>query len=189
MELVLYRYGRDGVIKQQSFDLGHSTKHHKLKLLMDKMLGSQDLTAAKLLNVQSPDKGIVKRLNCRPTRKVNSKSINIMDKRSKAHKELKQDQQKRLKEWEKAINNINTEPSPILVENTVDLEGPPSDFIYINDYKAMAGINIPEDPVVGCQCTSCFETKRQCCGPIAGAEFAYFKNKRVNVTFICRYLL
>ena len=174
----MIRYGKEGILQQHAFDLGHNTKHNKLKDLMNKIMETQELTAAKLLKMQSPNKEKVKRLSRRPRRKL--VVPNITNKRSKAYKQLKDDQMKRLKEWETSINRINTDPAPVMVENKVDLEGPPSQFVYMNSCKAMQGIDIPEDPIVGCECTNCMETKKQCCGPNAGANFAYLRNKRVS---------
>ena len=167
-------------MQQHPFDLGHSTKHNKLRDLMNKIMEthSSQITAAELLKMQSPNKDHIKRL----TRKRAAKLVipNITNKRSKAYRQLKEDQMKRLKEWEDTINKVNTDPAPITVENKVDLEGPPPQFVYINACKAMEGIDIPEDPMVGCECTNCMETKKQCCGPNAGAEFAYLRSKRVS---------
>ncbi len=58
-------------------------------------------------------------------------------------------------EWEREINEICTDPASIVVENTVDLEGPPQRFKYINKYIPTEGIVIPDDPVIGCECKDC----------------------------------
>ncbi|XP_076313462.1 histone-lysine N-methyltransferase SUV39H2-like isoform X2 [Tachypleus tridentatus] len=77
-----------------------------------------------------------------------------------------------LKEWERDINELS-DGAPIIVENHVDTEGPPENFTYITDYKPSEGIVIPEDPLVGCECDSCFESQKNCCSTQSGGLFAY----------------
>lgn len=86
-----------------------------------------------------------------------------------------------LKQWEKQINAVAPEEAPIIVENGVDLEGPPQNFTYINDYKAGEGIIIPDDPLVGCDCTDCYENRNSCCAHQSGGTFAYSRWRRVVV--------
>ncbi|KAL8594044.1 hypothetical protein ACOMHN_016423 [Nucella lapillus] len=86
-----------------------------------------------------------------------------------------------LQDWQRRLNAISTDPAPILVENDVDLEGPPENFEYINDYRAGDGIHIPQDPIIGCQCLNCFDEKKSCCGTACGSEFAYYRWKRLRV--------
>lgn len=49
----------------------------------------------------------------------------IANKRTKAYRLHVEEVQRALKEWEKHLNSISTDPAPIFVENNVDLEGPP----------------------------------------------------------------
>lgn len=63
----------------------------------------------------------------------------------------------------------------------MDLEGPPKNFTYINDYKAGEGIVIPDDPLVGCECADCYESKNSCCAHQSGGKFAYSRWRRVMV--------
>ena len=86
--------------------------------------------------------------------------------------------QRALLQWEQNINAVNTDPAMIKVENKVDLEGPPSDFIYIARNIAGDGVTVPTDPIVGCSCTDCFTEKKKCCGHQAGSGFAYYKNNK-----------
>ena len=102
-------------------------------------------------------------------------------KRSKAYRQMREETKAALKKWEKDLNSLNSDPAPILVQNDVDVEGPPDKFVYISDYKVGKGIEIPSDPLVGCECTDCYETKKQCCSASAGADFAYYKHGRVRV--------
>ncbi len=55
------------------------------------------------------------------------------------------------------MNEINTDPAGIQVENNVDLEGPPENFKYINDYMPGEGLTIPQDPIIGCECENCLD--------------------------------
>ena len=112
---------------------------------------------------------------------VAARRLHVTNKRSVAYRKLREEVTKALKVWEKKLNAIQTDPAPIYVENSVDLEGPPDNFCYINDYMEGIGITIPQDPIVGCECVDCFQEKTTCCGSNAGGEFAYYKNKRVRV--------
>ncbi len=44
------------------------------------------------------------------------------------------------------MNRVTKGKPTIVVENTTDLSGPPSDFKYINDYLPDEDVVIPEDP-------------------------------------------
>ncbi|XP_049835843.1 histone-lysine N-methyltransferase SUV39H1-like isoform X1 [Schistocerca gregaria] len=79
-----------------------------------------------------------------------------------------------LKTWEKELNDKATEKAKIFVENDVDLEGPPSNFTYINDYIPGKGVVIPDDPPIGCTCgPKCDRHSKECCGQQSGSIFAY----------------
>ena len=62
-----------------------------------------------------------------------------------------------LQRWEREINAINTDPAGVVVENNVDLEGPPSKFVYINKSRPTEGLEIPDDPMTGCECENCLD--------------------------------
>ena len=55
------------------------------------------------------------------------------------------------------MNSINKDPAGIVIENDVDLEGPPQGFTYINESRTSEGIAIPDDPVIGCECENCLD--------------------------------
>lgn len=118
-----------------------------------------------------------------PTKRLRATVQNstITNKRSKAYRFLKEERDRALKQWEKKMNEVDKNQAPISVENDVDLDGPPDSFVYINDYMEGEGVSIPKDPIVGCDCTSCFDEKAGCCGPSAGGEFGYYKSRRVRV--------
>ncbi|XP_064604960.1 histone-lysine N-methyltransferase SUV39H2-like [Liolophura sinensis] len=144
----------------------------------------EKLTPLELLSASSPKK--VKGLlalgsRSKHTRKLRFKPApNYKSKKTKNYKEKKAEMKKALWEWEAHLNSICTDPSPIVVENDVDLEGPPDNFEYINDYRAGEGIHIPQDPIMGCDCGTC-NKKGPCCPHNSGAEFAYYRCKRVMV--------
>ncbi|XP_077977365.1 histone-lysine N-methyltransferase SUV39H2-like [Glandiceps talaboti] len=111
---------------------------------------------------------------------------------SQDYKRLKQEEEeeidpetralkKRLQAWEADINSKCTDPASIQVENNVDMEGPPSNFTYINEYMPGPGIVIPNDPLIGCECTNCFENAEICCPSLPGAKFAYNRHGRIRV--------
>ncbi|XP_030072291.1 histone-lysine N-methyltransferase SUV39H2 [Microcaecilia unicolor] len=84
-----------------------------------------------------------------------------------------------LARWEEELNRKKTNNARIFVENTVDLEGPPVDFYYINDYKASPGINMTNEAMVGCECTDCFV--ENCCAAQAGVKFAYNQDGQIRI--------
>lgn len=90
------------------------------------------------------------------------------------------EQQLRLKEWEEEINQIVQGNPPIKIENNCDLEEPPVGFTYVTQCKAGEGVIIPDDPIIGCECTDCIDSKT-CCGPMSGSHSAYTKLGRLKV--------
>lgn len=97
--------------------------------------------------------------------------------------EARQSQLDALKEWEDEMNSIiGDKSSYISVINNVDLEGPPENFIYINDYLPGKRVNIPEDPPFGCSCEPhCSGFKKKCCPVVTGSTFAYDKYGKIKV--------
>ncbi|XP_045509907.1 histone-lysine N-methyltransferase SUV39H2-like [Colias croceus] len=86
-----------------------------------------------------------------------------------------------LKQWEEYLNQVD-KCKKLCVENEVDLAGPPENFTYINESIPGAGVVIPNDPPIGCECTACNCRSNTCCGMQAGF-FAYNNNKRLRVAF------
>lgn len=163
-------------------------KRTRVDELFVKLVSAKEvLTPLQLISLTSPDKGKAKSykglVSCEGLRvpKFNNISKDLLNPRTKAYKQKKVQIKEALKEWEKHLNAVSTDPAPITVENDVDLEGPPENFEYINDYKAGSGIVIPNDPVIGCECTDCYSEKSQCCAVQFGVEFAYYKYKRLKI--------
>lgn len=77
-----------------------------------------------------------------------------------------------LKEWQEEMNGLSHDPAPIIVENLFDLEGPPDNFFYVNQYIPGPNVIIPDDPPVGCKCKTC-DRKSLCCSSLATFRFAY----------------
>jgi len=76
------------------------------------------------------------------------------------------EQQKRLKEWEKEINDISVDSAKLFVENKADLEGPPRQMNFISKSRPAEGIDIPDDPALSCECPggSCdLKSEKTCC--------------------------
>ena len=145
----------------------------------------EQMTPLRLVSLTSPDKGIGKRFIKGVISKAPKFIVstgNLLNPRTKAYKQKKIEIKLALKEWEKHLNKVNSDPAPITVENDVDLEGPPENFEYINDYKPGPGIEIPNDPIIGCECEDCANHKSQCCPGQFGVEYAYYKAKRLRIT-------
>lgn len=114
---------------------------------------------------------------------AHSKSRQLQKKRI-PRRLLHQEAKKALKDWQDELNNIikGFDPAPVLVENQVDLEGPPENFIYINERKEGPGVVIPKDPLIGCDCEDCYQNRKKCCVAESGAVLAYYKsNGRLRV--------
>lgn len=126
-------------------------------------------------------KGLVSSHDCKMRPKFSTTAPIYANIKKKVYKQKKAEIQAALKDWEQKLNEINSDPAPIGVENEVDLEGPPENFVYINDYRAGDGIEIPQDPIIGCECTDCLAERKSCCGAACGSEFAYYKGKRLRV--------
>ncbi|XP_069084824.1 histone-lysine N-methyltransferase SUV39H2 isoform X2 [Pleurodeles waltl] len=84
-----------------------------------------------------------------------------------------------LRRWEKELNSKKKQNSMIFVENNVDLEGPPLDFHYIEEYKASYKINLNTEVLVGCDCSNCFSDA--CCPAAAGVLFPYDEHRRLKI--------
>ncbi|XP_072811145.1 histone-lysine N-methyltransferase SUV39H2 isoform X1 [Vicugna pacos] len=84
-----------------------------------------------------------------------------------------------LQRWQDELNRRKNHKGMIFVENTVDLEGPPLDFYYINEYRPAPGISLVNEATFGCSCTDCFFEK--CCPAEAGVLLAYNKNQQIKI--------
>uniref|UniRef100_A0A2K5JBS6 Histone-lysine N-methyltransferase n=1 Tax=Colobus angolensis palliatus TaxID=336983 RepID=A0A2K5JBS6_COLAP len=84
-----------------------------------------------------------------------------------------------LQRWQDEINRRKNHKGMIFVENTADLQGAPSDFYYINEYKPAPGISLVNEATFGCSCTDCFFQK--CCPAEAGVLLAYNKNQQIKI--------
>ncbi|KAK4805563.1 hypothetical protein QYF61_022598 [Mycteria americana] len=93
----------------------------------------------------------------------------------------KAEQRRALRRWEQLLNSTRSHRGRIAVENEVDLHGPPRDFVYINEYKVGAGINLT--PVaVGCECRDCLaEAAGGCCPGASRNKFAYNEAGQVRI--------
>lgn len=93
----------------------------------------------------------------------------------------KAEQRRALRRWERLLNSTRSHRGRIAVENEVDLHGPPRDFVYINEYKVGAGVNLT--PVaVGCECRDCLaEAAGGCCPGASHNKFAYNEAGQVRI--------
>ncbi|XP_033746371.1 histone-lysine N-methyltransferase SUV39H2-like [Pecten maximus] len=184
--------GRRIMAKRKLIDLdnvGYDSKRTRVDEIFRKLEPiRKTLSPLQLLSLSSPKKGgklpLFKGLitsNGQKLPKLHTPGFRQLNPRTKFYKQKKDEVRKALKEWETKLNKINNDPSPIFVENEVDLEGPPENFEYINDYKPGEGIDIPDDPIIGCECEDCVECKKKCCPSAFGSEFAYYKYKRLRI--------
>ncbi|KAG7205164.1 hypothetical protein KM043_018258, partial [Ampulex compressa] len=93
---------------------------------------------------------------------------------------MRREQQESLEDWEHEVNSITKGKPLIRVENLVDLEGAPQDFFYIDDYLPGAGVIVPEDPPIGCECTCC-DSRSKCCFTQSEGSFPYTTAGRIRV--------
>ncbi|OCT66355.1 histone-lysine N-methyltransferase SUV39H1-like [Xenopus laevis] len=93
---------------------------------------------------------------------------------------LKAKQRKRLRQWEQQLNAKRSHHGLILVANEVDLEGPPLDFVYINEYRVGDGVAINQSSV-GCKCRDCFSDEGGCCPGAFQHKKAYNNEGQVKV--------
>ncbi|XP_071648974.1 suppressor of variegation 3-9 isoform X1 [Temnothorax longispinosus] len=98
--------------------------------------------------------------------------------------ELRRDQLESLQDWENEMNSITKGKPTIQVENLVDLESAPQDFYYIDSYLPGAGVIIPDDPPIGCECDGeCGTGKKSgCCFAQDGVtSLPYTSARRIRV--------
>ncbi|XP_061908409.1 histone-lysine N-methyltransferase SUV39H1-A [Entelurus aequoreus] len=104
-----------------------------------------------------------------------------LDKEISAFLVLKAKLRQRLERWEVQLNQTCNHPGRIYVRNDVDLEGPPKNFTYINQYKAGPGI-VFDEMAVGCECKNCLEEPVNGCCPGASLQrVAYNELGQVRV--------
>ncbi|XP_063973561.1 histone-lysine N-methyltransferase SUV39H2-like isoform X2 [Diachasmimorpha longicaudata] len=92
----------------------------------------------------------------------------------------RRDQLESLQGWETEINTITKGKPTVTVENLEDLEVTPQDFYYIDDYLPGAGVTIPDEPPIGCECEKC-DAKTKCCFAQYEGGFPYTTGCRVRV--------
>ncbi|CAN9515957.1 unnamed protein product [Ophioblennius macclurei] len=86
-----------------------------------------------------------------------------------------------LQRWEAHLNYTCNHPGRIFVTNDVDLEGPPKNFTYINNYKVGTGI-VLDEMAVGCECKHCFQDPVNGCCPGASLHrMAYNDRGQVRI--------
>ncbi|KAK7872981.1 hypothetical protein R5R35_004285 [Gryllus longicercus] len=77
-----------------------------------------------------------------------------------------------LREWKEEMSLSTNDGLPLDVENDVDLEGPPDNFFYVNEYIPGPGVLIPDDPPVGCKCKTC-DARSRCCSKLAKVTYSF----------------
>ncbi|XP_027022526.1 histone-lysine N-methyltransferase SUV39H1-A isoform X1 [Tachysurus fulvidraco] len=90
-------------------------------------------------------------------------------------------QRLKLRQWEEELNRACQHKGRIFVRNDVDLDGPPKDFTYINNYKIGSGVKFNE-VAVGCECTDCIKAPvNGCCAGASDNRTAYNDNMQVKI--------
>ncbi|XP_061114678.1 histone-lysine N-methyltransferase SUV39H1-A isoform X2 [Conger conger] len=90
-------------------------------------------------------------------------------------------QRQRLQRWEALLNATRNHKGRIFVRNDADLDGPPRDFTYINNYKTGDGIALTE-VAVGCECQDCLGAPAGgCCAGASLHRFAYNERGQVRL--------
>lgn len=85
-----------------------------------------------------------------------------------------------LKEWEAEMKYSTTETANIIVENNIDLEFPPKQFVYVNNYMPGESVVIPEDPPIGCKCSRC-DARSACTCFQQGGGYCYNTKGQIRV--------
>ncbi|XP_075190098.1 histone-lysine N-methyltransferase SUV39H1-like [Anomaloglossus baeobatrachus] len=114
------------------------------------------------------------------SKKVIARCPRRLDSSLSHHIVLKAKHRQRLRFWEQQLNAKRAHPGLILVENEVDLEGPPNDFTYINQYKVGEGVTIIKS-AVGCKCRDCFTDDHGCCPGGFQHKYAYNEEGQVKI--------
>uniref|UniRef100_A0A670JWM5 Histone-lysine N-methyltransferase n=1 Tax=Podarcis muralis TaxID=64176 RepID=A0A670JWM5_PODMU len=109
------------------------------------------------------------------------KNTRLLDQGISNYLVQKAKQRRALQHWEYELNAKRNHKGCIVVENEVDLEGPPRDFVYINEYKVGEGITLNQ-VAVGCECLDCFsEAAGGCCPGASHHKFAYNEFGQVKI--------
>ncbi|XP_075437533.1 histone-lysine N-methyltransferase SUV39H1 [Ascaphus truei] len=113
-------------------------------------------------------------------RKVAARCPRKLDPSLSHHLVLKAKQRQLLRQWQQHLNAKSLQPGLILVENEVDLEGAPRDFVYINEYKVGEGVTLSQ-VAPGCSCHDCYTDTGGCCPGASMHKFAYNHEGQVRV--------
>ncbi|XP_029466838.1 histone-lysine N-methyltransferase SUV39H1 isoform X2 [Rhinatrema bivittatum] len=109
------------------------------------------------------------------------KTLRCLDLSLSSHLVQKAKQRRALRLWERHLNAKRNHRGAILVTNEVDLEGPPRDFVYINEYRVGEGITLNQ-VAVGCECRDCYQDPSDGCCPGASLNrFAYNDQGQVKI--------
>ncbi|XP_063150160.1 histone-lysine N-methyltransferase SUV39H1 [Candoia aspera] len=109
------------------------------------------------------------------------KNMRLLDQGISNYLVQKAKQRRALQHWEYELNAKRNHKGRIVVENEVDLDGPPRDFVYINEYKVGEGITLNQ-VAVGCECSDCLsEAAGGCCPGASHHKFAYNELGQVKI--------
>ncbi|XP_023675079.1 histone-lysine N-methyltransferase SUV39H1 [Paramormyrops kingsleyae] len=135
----------------------------------------KNLRCVKLLKVFQHDL----ELELRKHRK--RRSLKKLDSSISSYLVQKAKQRQELQRWEAHLNKMRNHKGRIFVLNEVDLEGPPKNFTYINNYKVGDGIMLNE-VTLGCECADCLGNPvKGCCAGASLHRFAYNDRGQVKL--------
>ncbi|XP_028850281.1 histone-lysine N-methyltransferase SUV39H1-A [Denticeps clupeoides] len=104
-----------------------------------------------------------------------------LDHKTAAYVVQKARHRQRLSCWEAHLNKTCRQEGRIFVQNEVDMDGPPRDFTYINDYRVGEGVELGTT-AAGCRCEDCFaHPVKGCCPGSSGHRPAYNDRSQVRV--------
>ncbi|OCT66833.1 hypothetical protein XELAEV_18038114mg [Xenopus laevis] len=126
------------------------------------------------------ERELLRRAKAAGTKKTAVRCPRRLDQSLSHYLVLKAKQRKRLRQWAQQLNAKRSHLGLILVENEVDLEGPPRDFVYINEYRVGEGVTINRISA-GCKCRDCFSDEGGCCPGAFQHKKAYNNEGQVKV--------
>ncbi|XP_063064837.1 histone-lysine N-methyltransferase SUV39H1-A [Engraulis encrasicolus] len=138
----------------------------------------RNLKCPKLLKLFKSDLDVALR---RPKKRRKIEDVVELDHKTASYLVQKGRQRQAIQNWENQINKSKRHKGRIYVQNEVDLEGPPRQFTYIEDYRIGEGVQI-STAALGCECKDCYRhSVGGCCPGLAKHRLAYTDRGVVRV--------
>ncbi|KAM9475728.1 histone-lysine N-methyltransferase SUV39H1-A isoform 2-T2 [Clarias gariepinus] len=136
---------------------------------------SKNLKCPKLLQQFRHDMRLALLRSNRPldSTSLNASAVSFILQRAKQHVKLRR--------WEEELNRACQHKGRIFVRNDVDLDGPPTNFTYINSNKIGEGVESSKS-AIGCECTDCIKAPvKGCCAGASDNCTAYNDKMQVKI--------